>query len=183
MICIQLRYGFPGDVSYRLASGDCARQINLHRVGAGDMVHYDAEGTTIRNRCRGAPFRLRDPFDEGSQAGGAFLDAPSQLFSTTPGGASDLLICHSGRSNIFARLLVASRWNSSSLSPRVPFFSIRLRKVALWLVTRLRPGFVDDVEGRLRGAAEPGKSSRRHNLSDACLARLRPQAQTDLLRA
>jgi hypothetical protein len=84
MPCIQLGDGFPRDVSYRLAAGDCSRQINLDRVGAGDMVHYDADGTTVRNRCRGTPSPLRDSFHEGNQASSASSMRPANRSARRP---------------------------------------------------------------------------------------------------
>jgi hypothetical protein len=74
MLGIQFGHRIPTDIGYGIAAGDCSRDLNLDRVHAGYVMHYQTNRTAVSRRHRRIPLRLGQFRHEGSQDVSAQFD-------------------------------------------------------------------------------------------------------------
>src|SRR5574337_1280448 len=113
MFGVQLRDGFPRDLRNTFAAGDYARDINLDRIHAGNVVNHNPDGALIGRRNRCAPFALRKSFSESRQGGSAFFNAGRQQFRATARGAPKAV---NGRAVWTVGSLTAASWTLTVFS-------------------------------------------------------------------
>jgi hypothetical protein len=75
---VDLGHDLPGHLRDGESLNGLLDDVHLNRVHAGDVVHDDSDGATVRGYDR-APLAVRELTGKGCQQGGALVDAIGEL--------------------------------------------------------------------------------------------------------